>query len=84
MRTQLLKTSGDSDVNFFFSLARSSAFISSFFFKTANYSSAKIIVSSVCILTTLNLSVVDIKKHGSYVDVVISSLSLWCLLYIAH
>ena len=84
MRTQPLKTSGDSDVNFSFGLARSSAFVSSSSSKTANCSSAKMIVSSVYIPTTPNLSVVDIKKHGSYVDVVINSLSLWRLLYVAH
>ena len=76
MRTQPLKISGKSGVNFSFSLARSSAFISSSSSKTANCSSAKIIMSSIYIPTTPNLSVVDIKKHRSYVDVVISSLSL--------
>ena len=76
MRTQLLKTSGKLGVNFSFGLARSLTFINSFFSKAANCSSARMIVSSIYILTTPNLSVVDIRKHRSYVDVVINSFSL--------
>jgi hypothetical protein len=72
-----LKINGNSAVNFSFGLARNLAFTNLFFFKVENRLFAKIMVSSVYIPTTPNWSsVIDIRKHGSYVDVIINSLFL--------
>ena len=85
VKTHLLNINSIFSINFFFSLVVNLAFVSLSFSRYKNFLFTKIIVLFVCIPTTPNLSfVVIIKKQGSYVKVVIKSLSLQCLLYMAY
>ena len=77
VKTHLLNINSVFSINFFFGLVVNLAFVSLSFFRYKNFLSTKIIVLFVCIPTMPNLSfVVVIKKQGSYVEVVIKSLSL--------
>ena len=77
LRMQPLKSSALSGDSFSFSLATNLALVNSISFLVAKSSSANSSVLSICILTSLNMSlVVVISRHRSYVDVVIRSFSL--------
>ena len=77
----LLKSNSIIKLNFSFGFAIKFAFTNSFSLKAKNWSSLKIIISSVYILMILNgVPIVVIKKQGLNIKVVIKSFSLWYLL----
>ena len=77
----LLKSNGIIKLSFSFSFAIRFAFTSLSSLRAKNWSSPKIIVLLVYMLTILNrVPVVVIRKHRLNVEVVIKSFSLWCLL----
>jgi hypothetical protein len=66
IRIYPLNINGESGISFSFGLAMNLAFNSSFFFKVKKGSSARIIISFICISTMLNpFSVVVISRYGS-------------------
>ena len=77
----LLKSNSVIKLSFFFGFAIKFAFTSLSFLRAENWSSFRIIISSVYMPTILNgVPVVVIRKQGSNIEVVIKSFSLWCLL----
>jgi hypothetical protein len=67
------------------SLVLKLAFYSLLSSRAANSSNPRNRVLSVYILITLKVSFsVVINRHGSYVDMVMDSFSLWCLWYVAY
>ena len=82
---QLLKSSALSRDSFSFGLATNLALVNSISSLVAKLLSANSSMLSVCILTSLNMSLVAvISRHKSYVNVVIRSFSLQYLLYMAY
>ena len=76
-----LKSNGIIKLSFSFGFAIRFAFTSLSSLRAENWSSPKIIVLLVYMLTILNrVPVVVIRKHRLNVEVVIKSFSLWCLL----
>jgi hypothetical protein len=77
----LLKSNSVVKLSFSFSFIIRFAFTSSISLRAKNWSSLKIIILSVYILTIPNrVPVVVIRKHKLNIKVVIKSFSLWCLL----
>ena len=77
----LLKSNGVVKLSFSFSFTIRFTFTSSSSLRAKNWSSPKIIILLVYILTILNrVPVVIIRKHKLNIEVVIKSFSLWCLL----
>jgi hypothetical protein len=80
-RIHPLKSNSVVKLSFSFSFTIKFAFISSSSLRVKNWSSSKIIVLSVYILTILNkVPVVMIRKHRLNIEIVINSFFLWCLL----
>ena len=76
-----LKSNSIIKLSFSFGFAIRFAFTSLSSLRAKNWSSPKIIVLLVYMLTILNrVPVVVIRKHRLNVEVVIKSFSLWCLL----
>ena len=76
-----LKNNSIVKLSFSFGFAIRFTFTSLSSSRAKNWSSPKIIVSSVYMLIILNgVFMVVMRKHGLNVEVVIKSLSLWCLL----
>jgi hypothetical protein len=77
----LLKSNSVVELSFSFGFAIRFAFTSLSSLRAKNWSSSKIIILLVYILTILNrVPVVIIRKQGLNIEVVIKSFSLWCLL----
>ena len=77
----LLKSNGVIKLSFFFGFAIKFVFTSLSSLRAENWSSPRIIVSSVYMPTIPNgVPVVVMRKQGSNVEVVIKSFSLWYLL----
>ena len=77
----LLKSNNIIKLSFSFSFTIKFTFTNLSSLRAKNWSSPKIIVSSVYMPTILNrVPIVIIKKYGLNIEVVINSFSLWCLL----
>ena len=80
-RMYLLKNNGVVKLSFFFSFTIKFIFTSLFSLKAENWSSLKIIISLVYILTILNkVPIVIIRKQGLNIKVIIKSFS-FCGIY---
>ena len=73
----LLKSNSVIKLSFFFGFIIKFAFTSLFFLRVENWSSPKIIILLVCMLTIPNgIPVVIIRKQGLNIKIVIKSFSL--------
>ena len=80
-RMHLLKSNSIIKLSFSFNFAIKFVFINLFSLRAENWSSLKIIVLLVYMLTIPNrIPVVVIRKYGLNIKVIINSFSLWCLL----